>query len=64
MRRSLPAAVVRRLLEQRNDSRIPALEGQKWVGTMKAVPRLDWAVWQRSSDEQSAGDGRLRNVPC
>jgi diguanylate cyclase (GGDEF)-like protein len=64
MRRSLPAAVVRRLLEQEGTTReYRGLEGQEVVGTMKAVPRLDWAVLA----EIPAGEAfrqvtRLRNV--
>src|SRR5205823_2948268 len=45
MRRSLPAAVVRRMLDQEGTTReYRGLEGEEVVGTMKAVPRLDWAV--------------------
>jgi len=64
MGRSLPPAVVRRLLEQEGTTReYRGLEGQEVVGTMKGVPRLDWAVLA----EIPAGEAfrqvtRLRNV--
>jgi diguanylate cyclase (GGDEF)-like protein len=45
MRHSLPAAVVRRLLEHEGATReYRGLGGQEVVGTIKAVPRLEWAV--------------------
>ena len=64
MRRSLPAAVVRRLLEQEGTTReYRGLEGQEVVGTMKAVPRLDWAVLAEiPADEAFRQVTRLRNV--
>jgi diguanylate cyclase (GGDEF)-like protein len=64
MRRSLPAAVVRRLLENEGTTReYRGLQGQEVVGTMKGVPRLDWVVLA----EIPAGEAfrqvtRLRNV--
>jgi diguanylate cyclase (GGDEF)-like protein len=64
MRRSLPAAVVHRLLEQEGTTReYRGLEGHEVVGTMRGVPQLDWAVLA----EIPAGEAfrqvtRLRNV--
>jgi len=64
MRRSLPAAVVRRLLEHEGTTReYRGLEGQEVVGTMKGVPRLDWAVLAEvPATEAFRQVTRLRNV--
>jgi len=64
MRRSLPAAVVRRLLDQEGTTRdYRGLEGEEVVGTMKAVPRLDWAVLAEvPASEAFRQVTRLRNV--
>src|SRR5207237_1910739 len=64
MRRSLPAAVVRRMLDQEGTTReYRGLEGEEVVGTMKAVPRLDWAVLAEvPASEAFRQVTRLRNV--
>ncbi len=64
MRRSLPAAVVRRLLEHEGTTReYRGLDGQEVVGTMKGVPRLDWAVLAEvPATEAFRQVTRLRNV--
>src|SRR5438132_1103735 len=64
MRYNLPAAVVRRLLEHEGVTReYRGLAGQEVVGTMKAVPRLDWAVLAEvPASEAFRQVTRLRNV--
>ena len=64
MRHSLPAAVVRRMLDQEGTTRdYRGLEGAEVVGTMKAVPRLDWAVLAEvPASEAFRQVTRLRNV--
>jgi len=64
MRRSLPVAVVRRLLEHEGTTReYRGLEDQEVVGTMKGVPRLDWAVLAEIPATEAFGQvTRLRNV--
>ncbi len=64
MRRSLPAAVVRRMLDQEGTTReYRGLEGEEVVGTMKAVPRLDWAVLAEVPGSEAFRQvTRLRNV--
>ncbi len=64
MRRTLDAGVVRRLLE-REDSTVEyrGLDGEQVVGTLKRVPRLDWAVLAEiPAGEAYRQVARLRNV--
>src|SRR5207247_10691329 len=63
-RRSLPAAGCGRLLEWGGTARdYRGLEGEEVVGTMKAVPRLDWAVLAEvPASEAFRQVTRLRNV--
>jgi len=64
MRYNLPAAVVRRLLEHEGVTReYRGLAGQEVVGTIKGVPRLDWAVVAEvPAAEAYRQVTRLRNV--
>ena len=64
MRYNLPAAVVRRLLEHEGVTReYRGLGGQEVVGTIKGVPRLDWAVVAEvPAAEAYRQVTRLRNV--
>ena len=64
MRYNLPAAVVRRLLEREGVTReYRGLAGQEVVGTIKGVPRLDWAVVAEvPAAEAYRQVTRLRNV--
>jgi len=64
MQYNLPAAVVRRLLEHEGVTReYRGLGGQEVVGTIKGVPRLDWAVVAEvPAAEAYRQVTRLRNV--
>ncbi len=64
MGHSLPAALVRRLLEHEGVTReYRGLGGQEVVGTIKGVPRLEWAVLAEvPATEAYRQVTRLRNV--
>jgi len=64
MGHSLPAALVRRLLEHEGVTReYRGLGGQEVVGTIKGVPRLEWAVLAEvPAAEAYRQVTRLRNV--
>jgi diguanylate cyclase (GGDEF)-like protein len=64
MQRSLDSAIVRRLLEREGTTReYRGLEGQDVVGTLKRVPRPDWAVLvEVPASEAYRQVARLRNV--
>src|SRR5947208_5564614 len=63
-RHGLPAAVVRWLLEHEGATReYRGLDGQEVVGTIKGVPRLEWAVLAEVPAAQAYRQvARLRNV--
>ena len=64
MRRTLDAAVVRRLLEREGTTvEYHGLDGEQVVGALKRVPRLDWAALAEiPADEAYRQVTRLRNV--
>jgi diguanylate cyclase (GGDEF)-like protein len=63
-RRTLDAGVVRRLLEREGTTvEYRGLDGEQVVGTLKRVPRLDWAVLAEiPADAAYRQVTRLRNV--